>query len=113
MIKINGKFLLEPKGICGAVLVLVDSEEFTRRQEELFSTTLDLLAAAKITPRWVHLGNSAGCLRAHDSRLNAVRGGIASYGFDQTGGKLPQLRPALRVISTVILIRLYNFKLLT
>jgi len=68
---------------------------------------LDFFEGNNIKPKWVHVGNSAGYLKVIDDRINAFRPGIALYGInplnknDTEHKKLRNLKPVLRVVSTV------------
>lgn len=82
-------------------------ENYTELQEKNFSEILDFFNQNEIYPKWIHLGNSAGFLKTKNNRINAFRTGIALYGInplpknDKKYDKLKNLKPALRLISTV------------
>ncbi len=84
-----------------------ETNSYTTLQEERFTECLDMINRAGFFPKFVHLGNSAGCLKTTDERINAVRPGIALYGFnpllerDPKHKELSQLQPIIRLVSTV------------
>lgn len=68
---------------------LADSDGvFSKKQIKEFSRLIDQLNSIKITPRFIHLANSAGIFRFPDSHFNLVRPGISLYG----------LTPSFRII---------------
>ena len=74
-----------------------EDEAATRRQANRFLSAIDALSAKGVSLGLRHLCNSAGLLRfAEELRLDAVRLGIALYGYppDNTDG---DLLPAMRL----------------
>jgi alanine racemase len=63
-----------------------DSSDLTHAKSQLdaFRECLQLLAARKIYPQFVHIANSPASLRLLGSRFNLVRLGIAAYGLKPT-----------------------------
>jgi alanine racemase len=62
------------------------AHEANRRQLDLFSSVIDQLAEANISPPIIHAANSAAGLSAPDSRFTMVRAGIATYGLSPGAG---------------------------
>lgn len=56
------------------------------RQLELFTSVLDQLDAAHISPSLVHAANSAAALSSTPTRFTMVRTGIATYGLSPGAG---------------------------
>jgi len=56
------------------------------RQEQVFRTALDEVAAAGLEPGLRHLSNSAAALTRESMRFDLVRVGIASYGIQPAPG---------------------------
>jgi alanine racemase len=54
---------------------------FTRAQIERFEEVVATLAARGVTPRLVHMANSAGALGYEEARCSMVRIGLALYGY--------------------------------
>jgi alanine racemase len=54
---------------------------FTRAQIERFDEVVATLAARGVTPRLVHMANSAGALGYLEARCSMVRIGLALYGY--------------------------------
>lgn len=83
----------------------------TERQNSIFSAFLDAVFTEKYSPQWIHLGNSAGVLKTRDPRINAMRTGIGLCGInplescDEHFSKLQELKPVMRVLSTITNIR--------
>ncbi|MBA2336547.1 MAG: alanine racemase, partial [Acidimicrobiia bacterium] len=73
----------------------------------LLRTTLDALAAAGHHPRLVHAANTAGALGRGDARFDLVRAGLGIYGMRPDPATAPslELRPAMRVVSHVTMVR--------
>ena len=57
------------------------SDEFTKKQIEVFNNCLEYFKAHKIEFRNVHLCNSAGILKYNEDKYNLVRLGIGAYGY--------------------------------
>ena len=78
-------------------------DDLTREQLKNFHIALELFQKMKISPKWIHIGNSAASLlpKQYNGKLgNMIRCGIASYGI---GGELMdiKLKPALKVLTTL------------
>jgi len=89
-----------------------DDRDFTRTQITLFNEVVAAMAARGVTPRYVHLANSAGALGYPEARQSMARVGLALYGY------LPDawlasalecagatLRPALTLRAQVVAVR--------
>ena len=55
-------------------------------QQQRFADAVAVARAARLTPRWLHLTNSAGALTLPAARYDLVRVGIAAYGVDPEPG---------------------------
>lgn len=80
----------------------------TPHQLDIFDGVLTDLAGADLSPRRVHLANSAGALAWPESRHDLVRCGIALYGLAPGPGVAEwcdDLRPALSVRSRVSMVK--------
>lgn len=106
----NLKYLekVEISGFCSHLAEADNiNSDFNKKQEENFLLGLEILNQYKIYPKWIHLGNSGGVFLLKNNRLNAFRPGLSFYGYnpfsDNVSSKLASsLKPALRVISTII-----------
>ncbi len=89
---------LELEGICSH---LSDADgatdDYTRRQENIFLDAIKQIHAAGFSPRFFHLTNSAGSGKIKNPVCNTTRLGLGLYGYGA-----PELRPALRFITTLI-----------
>ena len=60
------------------------------------------------TPKWRHIGNSAGLLKMQDDFFNAYRPGLALYGYNPLSNDDPlfergeRLQPALSLSSVIV-----------
>ncbi len=85
-----------------------ESNDFTALQEKKFSECLDIMEGRKSLPKYIHLANTAGALKTKDPRINGYRLGIGLYGYnplqttDELSEKLQDVKPALRLMSTVV-----------
>ncbi|MBI5414729.1 alanine racemase [Candidatus Peregrinibacteria bacterium] len=100
---------LELEGVFSHFADADDPENsYTDFQMQKFHECLNLLEAKGFCPKYVHFGNSAGVLKIYDERINSYRLGIGLYGYcplfsdDALYAKLQNLKPALRVVSTVV-----------
>jgi len=57
------------------------SEEFTKKQIELFDNCIDTLNKNGINMKYIHLCNTAGILKYNSIKYNIVRLGIGAYGY--------------------------------
>ncbi len=82
-------------------------DSYTMMQAERFDHGVEQVLAAGFAPKYVHLAQSAGSVKAHSKYANAVRVGIAMYGVspfiagDPAAGELSTLRPVLELRSTI------------
>jgi len=74
-------------------------------QLRVFRQCATKLAELGVKPQVKHAANTAALLGAEDSHLDLVRPGIGIFGVEPTPGVAPELRPVMRVISTVIALR--------
>ena len=78
-------------------------------QQTAFAEALEVARAAGIEPPLRHLANSAATLLRPSSHYDLVRVGLAIYGLDpapdERAAALVGLRPALRLTSTVSLVK--------
>lgn len=73
---------LEIEGVFTHFAVADEPEhEANARQLATFTSTLDELAAAQISPPLIHAANSAAALADNNSRFTLVRTGITTYGL--------------------------------
>jgi alanine racemase len=84
------------------------TNDFTVLQVASFDRTVEKILALGFTPTMFHIAQSAGSVKVHSKYTNALRVGIGLYGYsplstsDSAQKKLSQLKPALRVVSTII-----------
>ena len=57
------------------------SEKFTNNQIQLFDKAIQILKEFRVSPKYIHLCNSAGILRYNSEKYNLVRLGIGAYGY--------------------------------
>lgn len=99
---------VEVTGFCSHLASADIDSKLNQIQSERFYEALHVLHRYGIYPQHVHLGNSAGVFILHNRQLTAFRPGIALYGYSplsidhQQHQKVIPLRPALRVLSTII-----------
>ena len=76
-----------------------DGEDFTRRQFENFTHTVDTLGEAEIRFELRHCSNSGAIIDYKEMRLDMVRAGIILYGYAPSDKLREQLdlRPAMRL----------------
>ncbi|MEE8409444.1 MAG: alanine racemase [Myxococcota bacterium] len=71
--------------------------EFGTHQLALFDRGCEALAARGITPRWVHISNSAAVLSFPEAHRKLLRPGLMLYGLDPRVQREPAgLEPAMR-----------------
>ncbi len=100
---------LQLDGVWTHFAVAEDDAVFTRQQLETFDGFVELLRRAGIEVPVRHAANTAATLLYPETRLDLVRVGIGIYGQRPTPGMVPDLdlRPAMRVISHVSMVRRY------
>ncbi len=110
----NEKYInkVEIVGLCSHLAEADKSNsDFNHIQEDWFLKNLEILHNNKIYPKWLHLGNSAGAFILTNKIFNAFRPGLAFYGYnpfkpdDVNFESALNLKPALRVYSTITTIR--------
>lgn len=109
-IKDNLEFLkkVEITGLCSHLASAEENSELNKIQLNKFLEDLDILRSAGFNPKWVHLGNSAAIFSLSHPSLTAYRSGLALYGYSSFAEtnrnylKTNNLRPALRLTSTVV-----------
>jgi alanine racemase len=87
--------------------VAEEDPAYTGEQIARLTSTLDELAAAGHRPELVHAANTAGALARDDARFDLVRTGLGIYGMRPAPSVGPDLdlRPAMRVVSHVTMVR--------
>jgi alanine racemase len=95
------------QGLWTHFAVAEEDAEFTKTQLGIFGDVLEALEAEGIDPDVVHTANSAGALTFPEARFDMVRLGISIYGLRPSPDVAPglDLRPAMRVVSEVALMR--------
>ena len=78
---------------------------FTRAQLGEFLELVEQAKAAGITPRLVHIANSAAALAFPDDSTNMLRAGLMLYGSSPLAEHQEALRPALTWKSRIALVR--------
>ena len=89
-----------------------DDQAFTAEQVRAFDEVVQRLAAQGVTPRYVHLANSAAVVGHPQSHGNLVRPGLVLYGYTPAGWLRDELqrrglalRPALALRAQVVAVR--------
>ena len=98
---------LELEGLWTHFAVAEEDVEYTKRQLATFDDVHAELAAQGIVVPMLHAANTAGALMFPEARLDMVRVGLGIYGLrpaPEVGGSL-DLRPAMRVVSRVSMVR--------
>ena len=89
---------------CWTHLAVAETDaDYTKQQLDGFREVITALEEKGLQPVVLHVANSAGGLNYPDARYDMVRFGICSYGLrpgPDVGADL-DLRPAMRVVSTV------------
>lgn len=106
----NEKYLakVEVTGLCSHFASADKKSPLNQAQLDNFIAALEVLRAAAIFPRWVHIGNSAAIFSLDNKLLTAFRPGLAFYGYnpfpadDPRSEKAAPLRPALRIYSHIV-----------
>ncbi len=92
-------------GLWTHLAVAEEDADFTKRQVGALHALAASLATEGLVPRLVHVANTAGGLLHSDARCGMVRAGIGIYGLEPAPGSGPGLRPAMRVVSQVTMVR--------
>lgn len=110
----DNKQVLKKMKVVGFCSHLASSDEesaLNQKQLANFLKGLDILEYNGYYPEYVHLGNSAAIFTMHEKRLTAFRSGLALYGYNPLDlnhrlyNEASKLKPALRLISTVVSIQ--------
>lgn len=82
-------------------------KDFARQQLERFGAFAEALRRRGRTISLLHAGNSGGLIDLPESRFDMARPGISVYGYHASGQMhhRPDLRPALRVVSRLTLVK--------
>lgn len=98
---------LQLEGVWTHFAVAEEDGAFTRRQLETFNGFIQMLNDVGVEVPIRHAANTAATLLYPESRLDLVRVGIGIYGQRPSPGIVPELdlRPAMRVVSRVSLVR--------
>ncbi|MDP8957952.1 MAG: alanine racemase [Actinomycetota bacterium] len=98
---------LELEGVWTHLAVAESDPRFTRHQLAAFHGFLRDLTDKGIEPRLAHAANTAAALLYPEARLDMVRVGLGLYGLRPAPHVAPALplRPAMRVVSHVSLVR--------
>ncbi len=76
--------------------------EYSDYQLKTFQQAVDFLRVAGVSPRWIHIANSAATLTRPDTHFTLVRPGIVLYGVPPAGMTAPSgLRPAMRLVTHI------------
>ncbi|MDJ0954640.1 MAG: alanine racemase [Acidimicrobiia bacterium] len=98
---------LELQGVWTHFSVADEDPDYTKQQIARFDEFVSALAERGIEPPMLHAGNTAGGLMFEQARYTMVRVGLGLYGLRPAPDTSPELelRPAMRVISAVSLVR--------
>jgi alanine racemase len=98
---------LELEGLWTHFAVAEEDAEYTKRQLAVFEEVREALAAAGMAVPLLHTANTAGALSFAEARYDMVRVGLGIYGLRPAPDVAPHLdlRPAMRVVSQVSLVR--------
>lgn len=105
---------VEVTGFCSHLAAAEEGGESTQKQLAKFLSDLDILKGAGYNPKWIHLGNSAAIFNLQNKNLTAFRSGLSLYGYSPFGSdsayysKAQELKPALRLTSTIVSIQSLN-----
>jgi alanine racemase len=84
-----------------------ETDTYTQSQIELFDATVEKILEQGISPRYIHLAQTAGSTHSPSRYANAMRLGIGLYGINpltqanSRHAKLRVLKPALTLKSTI------------
>lgn len=83
-------------------------DTFTREQLRSFQSYIAELKTANITPKLLHVSNSAAVFSQPEAHYDLVRPGIALYGYHSSAyieGLEPNLQPVMQLTGTIIFIK--------
>ena len=98
-------------GVCSHLASADSESDLNKEQEKIFFENVNILKSHNISPKYVHLGNSAGTFLLKNKKLNLFRTGISFYGYNPFPQDHPlftkaqKLKPALRVMSKIVSIQ--------
>lgn len=97
---------LNMEGIC-THLADADGEtnEFTEKQILEFKKALQIVKNAGFNPKYKHISATGGTYKVKEPEFNAIRLGIGLYGYNPSKLFDQRLKPAVRVISTIVSIQ--------
>ena len=100
---------LHLEGVWTHFAVAEEDVVFTRQQLETFNGFVEMLRKVGVEVSVRHAANTAATLLYPEARLDLVRVGIGIYGQRPAPGMVPELdlRPAMRVVSHVSMVRPY------
>ncbi len=98
---------LELEGLWTHFAVAEEDAEFTKRQISLFNEVRAQLEAEGVVVPMLHAANTAGALLYPEARFDMVRVGLGIYGLRPAPDVATHLalRPAMRVVSEVSMVR--------
>lgn len=105
---------LEIIGFCSHLAASEENNESNKKQLDKFLNDLDILKAEGYNPKWIHLGNSGAIFNLDNKNLTAFRSGLSLYGYSPFNKdnvnyqKTLNLKPALRLLSTVVSVQDLN-----
>jgi alanine racemase len=109
--ELKGMRNIEMEGICShfaaADELNGESRRYTERQIEIFSGVLASARGKGLSPRYIHIANSAAAISREMGFCNLVRPGIALYGALPSGdfqGKL-ELTPVMSLKSRIAMLK--------
>lgn len=97
---------LNMEGIC-THLADADGEanDFTNKQVTEFKKAIKIIKDAGFNPKYKHIAATGGAYKTKDPEFNAIRLGIGLYGYNPAKIFDEKLKPAVRVISTIVSIQ--------
>ncbi len=86
-----------------------EDDPFTQIQIDRYEAVIEELAGLGIEVPIRHAANTAGAIRFPEARFDMVRIGLGIYGINPAPGVVPDigLRPAMRIVSAVSMVRRY------
>lgn len=105
---------VEVVGFCSHLAASEENNISNQEQLSKFLSDLEILKSYGFNPRWIHLGNSAAIFSFSNKNFTAFRSGLSLYGYNpfdelnENFSKANNLKPALRLLSTVVSIQELN-----
>jgi len=78
------------------------TDEFTKKQVIEFKKALQMVKEAGFNPKYKHISATGGTYKINDLEFNAIRLGIGLYGYNPVKLFDQSLKPAIRVVSTIV-----------